>query len=368
MNKENVSIEDKANIITSAMGLRQLTPIESLRLMGVKDADINNIMKNQSDASAYHLAGDSIVVPVLQHIFDKMYTDKIIINPLRLVETFAGYGSQNLALKYSNHNFESWKIAERAYKSIIAYKDLHHDKDMTDYSKNMTKEEIVEFLFEKGISADYNNSMTKRGIKSMPEDKLRMIYNGIIASNNLVDITKVRGEYLDIRDTDKYDYLLTYSFPCQDLSAMGKKKGYGKDSGTRSGLLWEVERILTELKETNKPLPKILLMENVTQVHGKANMADFEMWLKRLEELGYTNSWQDLRASDYGVPQRRNRTFMVSILGDTKYEFPKPIPLKTNVYNLLEPDKDVDDKFFLTKSWQAKYIKRFVDSGKKGYA
>ena len=119
------------------------------------------------------------------------------------------------------------------------------------------------------------------------------------------------------------------------------------DTTTRSGMLWEVERILTECKEIGT-LPDVLLMENVPQVHGADNVEDFNKWQLRLEELGYKNYWQDLIATDYGIPQTRNRTFMVSILGDYNYTFPKPIPLKLKLKDMLEDN--VDEKYYLSDS------------------
>lgn len=138
--------------------------------------------------------------------------------------------------------------------------------------------------------------------------------------------------------------MLTYSFPCQDLSLAGKGAGMEKGSGTRSGLLWEVERILSECE--NKP--QILLMENVTQVHGAGNEEHFKQWLLRLEEMGYQSYWEDMSAVDYGIPQTRNRTFMVSIHGDYNYNFPKKTKLKLRLKDLLE--NNVDEKFYLSKA------------------
>ena len=132
-----------------------------------------------------------------------------------------------------------------------------------------------------------------------------------------------------------------------------------KGSGTRSGLLWEVERILTEIKESDGELPQILFMENVTQVHGKKNMADFQKWMNLLESLGYTNYWQDLNAKEYGIPQNRNRCFMFSFLGDYKYEFPNPINEYVRVQDLLE-DK-VADKFYLKKEKATKLIDQLIE-------
>ena len=118
--------------------------------------------------------------------------------------------------------------------------------------------------------------------------------------------------------------------------------GMERGSGTRSGLLWEVERLLKECNE----LPQVLLMENVPQVHGKKNKASFDEWCQFLESLGYKNYWKDLNAKDYGVPQSRNRCFMVSLLGDYSYEFPKPIELKLKLQDLLEDE--VDEKYYIS--------------------
>ena len=235
--------------------------------------------------------------------------------------------------------FEHYKTCEWAVKSIQALKDLHFENDNTDYSKNLTDDEVKEYLLKKGISSNYNDPMSKEQIKRLKNH--RQIYNNIQATHNLVNIQQVKGKDLCIKDTDKFTYLLTYSFPCQDLSLAGNRKGMS-DTSTRSGMLWEVERILGELEEK----PQILLMENVPQVHGEGVVEDFNKWQLRLEELGYKNYWQDLIATDYGIPQTRNRTFMVSILGDYNYTFPKPIPLKLKLKDMLEDS--VDEKYYLT--------------------
>ena len=130
------------------------------------------------------------------------------------------------------------------------------------------------------------------------------------------------------------------------------------DTSTRSGMLWEVERILSECYELGN-LPQILLMENVQQVHGADNVEDFNKWQLRLEELGYKNYWQDLIATDYGIPQTRNRCFMVSILGDYNYTFPKTIPLKLKLKDLLEDN--VDEKYYLSDRCIKTMLKHDVD-------
>lgn len=153
---------------------------------------------------------------------------------------------------------------------------------------------------------------------------------------------------------DVYDIMVenTHSFTangcivhnCTDLSTAGLQKGMSRGSGTRSGLLWEVERILKELHETDS-LPQILWMENVPQVIGEANLRDFNEWLRALEKMGYHNRYDVLNANNFGVPQTRNRCFMISTLEDVAYEFPHKIPLSRCIRDVLE--KNVDEKYYL---------------------
>lgn len=147
-------------------------------------------------------------------IFDLIYNKYKVTKPIRLIELFAGYGSQALSLKYLGVNFEHWKISEWAINSIQAYKDIHFKSDTTDYSKNMTQEELETKLLDYGISSDYSNTMNINQIKRLGEEKLRTIYNNIIATHNLVNVSRVKGGDLNIEETNKYDYILTYSFPC----------------------------------------------------------------------------------------------------------------------------------------------------------
>ena len=223
-----------------------------------------------------------------------------IIKPIRLIELFGGISCQAQALKNLGVEFEKYRYCD----------------------------------FDKYACQSHNEIMGTHDIPS--------------------DITKWKGEDLGICDTDKYEYIITYSFPCTDLSTAGKMAGMGKGSGTRSGLLWEVERLLKECNE----LPQVLLMENVPQVHGKKNRASFDEWCAFLESLGYKNYWNDLNAKDYGIPQSRNRCFMVSLLGDYSYEFPEPIELKLRLQDLLEDE--VDEKYYLSDK-MVKYIQEKND-------
>ena len=164
----------------------------------------------------------------------------------------------------------------------------------------------------------------------------------------------IHGETPNYGDISKMDKLpsdidiFTYSFPCQDISLAGKRAGFKKGGGTRSGLLWEVERLL---KSSEKP--QVLLMENVKALASEKFQDDFRVWREELENMGYTNYWQILNAKDYGIPQNRERVFMVSILGEYKYYFPKPFELKLRLKDMLEDE--VDEKFYLSDK-QLKFL------------
>lgn len=160
---------------------------------------------------------------------------------------------------------------------------------------------------------------------------------------NLGDISKLKAE--DIPDHD----LFTYSFPCTDLSVAGRRKGMEKGSGTSSSLLWECERVIHHKR------PKYLLLENVKNLVGKKFKPYFDEWLTWLETQGYTNYWQILNAKDYGVPQNRERVFVVSVLEeDIGYTFPEKVSLQTKLKDVLE--KDVEDKYYLSQELQDRFV------------
>ena len=223
--------------------------------------------------------------------------------PIRLIELFAGVGSQAMALRDIGANFEHYRVCEIDKYAVASYNAIH-------------------------------------GTSFEP-----------------TDITKIGGVDLGIVDTDKYCYVMTYSFPCQDLSVAGKGRGMTKGSGTRSGLLWEVERLLNETEH----LPQVLLMENVPQVHSYKNMGDFNNWINFLEAKGYACYWKDLNAADYGVAQNRKRCFMVSLLGNYGYQFPKPIILNKTMNDYLEDE--VDERFYIKGEKVDKLINQLISSG-----
>lgn len=204
--------------------------------------------------------------------------------PLRLIELFAGIGSQTQALTNIDVPHEVVAISEIDKYAIQSYEAMHGK------------------------------------------------------ANNLGDIREIK----ELPSAD----LWTYSFPCQDISVAGK--GAGIKEGTRSGLLFEVERLLRVAAE-NGTLPKYLLLENVKNLVSKKFRADFDSWLSFLSGLGYTNYWKVLNAKDYGIPQNRERVFCVSIRGEhTPFKFPKAQELKLRLRDLI--DEEVEERFYLKES------------------
>lgn len=281
-------------------------------------------------------------------LFDDFLTEYKITKPIRLISFFSGIEAQFKALKYLgdtlNISVESYKTCEWAYNSIVACNSIHN-RDFTDYSEGKTKEEMIERI--RGISTDYNNPLTDEQLTKKPLKWIQTAYNSCVANHNLINIMNVKGEDLEIVDVDKFEYILTYSFPCQDLSLAGLRAGMDTsqaDGGTRSGLLWEVERILNECER----LPQILIMENVPQIHSEKDMPNFRKWILALEKMGYNNYFTDLNSKDYGIPQNRERCFMVSILGrEYNYKFPLPFKRELCLKDMLEDE--VDEKYYLSQ-------------------
>ncbi|MBQ2678793.1 MAG: DNA (cytosine-5-)-methyltransferase [Firmicutes bacterium] len=231
---------------------------------------------------------------------------------IRLIELFAGIGAQAMALRDIGADFEHYKVIEFDKYAVASYNAIHG----TDFKPT--------------------------------------------------DICDVHAADLEIAEKDKYCYLLTYSFPCQSLSVAGKMEGMSRTDwengkSTRSGLLWEVERILGELPK--EQLPDILLMENVPQVHAEQNKADFDLWCEFLRKKGYQNFRKDLNARDYGIPQNRKRCFMVSVLADdfVDFEFPKPIRLEKVMKDFLEDS--VAEKYYINSPKARQLIEKLIANG-----
>ena len=171
--------------------------------------------------------------------------------------------------------------------------------------------------------------------------KAYSLLHGISEEDNLVDVTKI-----DTSKLPKNIDLVTYGFPCQDISLAGKQRGLEHEGEkTRSGLVWDAHKIIQDT------MPKVALCENVKNLTGKKFKAEFEAILANLEEIGYNNYWQVLNAKDYGVPQNRERVFIVSIRKDIdkgSFSFPEKQPLVLRLKDIL--DEEVEEKFYLSEA------------------
>lgn len=166
--------------------------------------------------------------------------------------------------------------------------------------------------------------------------------HGVPETKNLWDITKVN--VFNLPKPGEID-LVTYGFPCQDISIAGKQKGLFNEDGslTRSGLFFDALKVIEYCK------PKVAIAENVKNLTSKKFATQFETVLKSLEDAGYNNYWKVLNAKDYGIPQNRERVFIVSIRKDVDnelFEFPKPYKLEKRLKDFLE--SHVDEKYYLS--------------------
>lgn len=173
------------------------------------------------------------------------------------------------------------------------------------------------------------------------------------ADKNYGDISKI--DWQSVPDFD----LFTYSFPCTDISNAGVQKGLEEGSGTRSSLLWECRKAIESKK------PKYLLMENVKALVSQKFLPFYKKWEQYLADLGYDNYGMVMNAKDFGVPQNRERIFLVSILGDHDgFRFPSPIPLEKRLKDVLEPE--VDDKYVLSDQAIEGFLKHNENHETKG--
>lgn len=252
---------------------------------------------------------------------------------LRVFEAFAGYGSQRMALRNLGIPHEVVGISEIVEDALLSYAAIHTNfLDERKSLQQINNDEMVDYLEEINVPLDYKTFQNRA--RKLKKEKLRDMYLANKLIKNYGDITKINPDKLPDFD------LLTYSFPCQDISVAGYQKGLTSNSGTRSSLLWECCKII----ETKRP--KYLLMENVKNLVGSNHIHNFKKFIKYLENLGYHNYWSVLNAKNYGVPQNRERVFCISCLdSDFTFQFPLPIKLKKKLKDVLEPR--VDERFYL---------------------
>ena len=234
---------------------------------------------------------------------------------LKVVEAFSGIGAQAKALERLGIPFEIVKTIEWDINAVYAYDIIHNGKQNLEKYNNYSKDDLINVLSKYTLSQDGKQKMTDRSLYSKSIDSLKRICCALERTNDL-------GSIMDVKANDLPEGidLLTYSFPCQDLSICGawhnNMSGIDRNAHNRSGMLWEVERILKEYVEIGKKLPNFLLMENVSNILSDTHKKNFEEWQHYLEKIGYYNQIYTLNSKNFGIPQTRVRTYMISVFAN----------------------------------------------------
>lgn len=241
-------------------------------------------------------------------------------NPLRVMTLCSGYDSQCLALERLKRDFPPFDY------ELVAWSEF--------------EPETPNIPLEKQAAVRAHNAIFPQW-----------------ADRNWGDMTKI--EWDKVPDFD----LLTYSTPCQSISAAGLQHGFTEGSGTRSSIIWNVRDAVKAKR------PKYLLLENVKAMVSGKFVGLFNVWQRELEKLGYVNFASVLNAKDYGVPQNRERIFLVSIRIDEDdpnptFHFPKPFPLTRKLKDVLE--EKVDEKYYLSDK-MLEYFNRVNDDKSHGH-
>lgn len=236
-------------------------------------------------------------------------------NKLRLFEICAGYGSQALALKRLREIFPEFDY------ELVGWAEFDPEPDA---NPDIDKQPAV---------------IAHNALHPEAKDK------------NWGDITEIMWEKLP-----DFDFL-TYSTPCQSVSQAGLQHGFTEGSGTRSSIIWNVRDCVKAKR------PKFMMLENVKAMVSGKFIGMFNLWQRELENLGYVNFAKVLNAKDFGVPQNRERIFLISIRNDdneiVKYHFPLPIPLYICLSDVLE--EDVDEKYFLSDEMLARFCEKSLE-------
>jgi DNA (cytosine-5)-methyltransferase 1 len=261
-------------------------------------------------------------------MFDYIEKDKWDL-PIRLCELYGGIGSQYKALKNIGVNVKEHYLVEVDIDATISYAAIHCDLDTHLLKPAPPKEVMIEYL----TPFNFRSHDKPANLSRLNGDKLKKLYVATKLSNNLGDVSKLN----DLPSVD----LITWSTPCQDFSLAGSGKGF---DGDRGGLTFLTLKLFRNLSYK----PTFLLFENVPAITNKNFIEGFNLMLSELEDLGYTNHVMKLNARDYGIPQNRDRVYVLSVKKEHPLEFksPQKIELTKRLKDFL--DKEVDEKFWLT--------------------
>lgn len=318
-----------------AFSIRKLTEGECLRLMDVPEEMIKAMCAcpSLSRSAIYKLAGNSIVVACLRLIFKNIYASPVtkdadtiftsttfrapMPETVNLVTLCSGYDSQMIALRQVTPN-----------SNLLAWAEFDPE--------------------------------SKRPLEQQPAVVAHNVLFPEYADRNLGDMTKIDWESVKAQWPESTEVdILTYSTPCQSISQAGKQEGMKEGSGTRSSIVFYTANAIEVLR------PKFLLQENVRAITNKKNIDDFREWQRRVEQLGYTNYYTIMNAKHYGVPQNRERMFMLSVRNDIvgtdgaplpEFRFPEPFALDRCIADVL--DDDVDPCYFLKPDSVLKFLQK----------
>ena len=332
--------------------IRKLTPKECFRLMGVRDNVIGTMQSSNAQAAEllpdwkgkgkpedmavsasqqYKQAGNSIVVDVLAHIYESLFYPTPKPRKQKQLSLFDDLDDALPSLPPPP--------AHAAEEKIFLTTFSGYDSQLM--AADVLREWHPDFRWTCKGWSDIDKYACQMHNLVFPQ----------FADCALGDITKIDWHAVKGSLQGCEVDLLTCSSPCQDISQAGKQMGLEQGSGTRSALLWYVIDAIELLQ------PKYFLQENVAALVSKKFMPDFQKWLGKLSSLGYVSHWARLNAKNYGVPQNRDRVFLLSMRQDVAfdYQFPEPFELTTRLEDVLE--EKVADRYFLKDDAVSKFLK-----------
>lgn len=272
---------------------------------------------------------------------------------LKVVTLFSGIGCQERGIENTGlFNIETVATSDIDKDAIVSYASIHcglTPELINTYNQYPRREDMVKELTDKNIGYDFMKNKPydwNKVERKKDKNELNRYWLAVHLSKNLGDVSRIKT----LPGCD----LLTFSFPCTDISLSGKQKGLSYEdwkngANTRSGLVWEVVRLLENYKDKNN-LPKYLLMENVSNLVSKKFISDFNYLNNLISEIGYNVHWKVLNAKECGIPQNRKRIFAVYIRKDIDksiLDFPKPFDNGIRLKDILE--QNVDDKYYLSE-------------------
>lgn len=259
---------------------------------------------------------------------------------------FSGIGCQERGFENSGlFDIQVLNTSDINKESVLSYAAIHcgMTNEMVDtYTDYPSREEMAQYLTDINLGYEPEKKKKKFDWFKLAKRKNKALEKYWLAcklTHNLGDITRI--EELPYAD------FWTVSFPCQSISVAGKMKGLKPDSGTRSSLLWDNIRLLSKAKDDGT-LPKYIMFENVKNLVSKKFINDFNDLLDVLDELGFNSYWSVINGKDCGVPQSRERVFVMSIRKDIdnhQYTFPEPFDIGVRLKDVLEDC--VDEKYYL---------------------